>query len=1153
MARKIARRTFLSASMRLALAGLALAAIAAAQIITGSLVGTVVDPSGLPVPTATVILTHVETNRARSTETGPNGAFAFNGLEPGQYEMTISHDGFKRSARSGITLVSGERVSAGDIALEIGQSSETVTVTGEAATVKTESSERAGIVTSAQVSGLLIQGRNPASLVQLLPGVVVTQESGSLDRRTDFSVMGNRRTANNVTIDGIPTVDMDNGFAMKMNINMDAVSEVQVLISNYQAEFGRNAGSNVQIVMKSGTKDFHGLGSYFKRHEQFNANNFFNNFNGAPKSRYRYNTWTYNIGGPVIIPKLFNNARNRLFFFWSQEYWPNKQGSLRNLTMPTALERQGDFSQSLDLNDRLTVIRDPRANSPFPGNRIPASRIDSNGRALLNVFDQPNFFDRSVSRGNYNYLFSTEVNAPKRSDALKVDLNLNANNQVFVTYAGFDEVSEGQVGSTGNNATWPAFRQRFHAPNRAIAVRYTRVFSPSTINEFHAGWLRNPEGITWNEDSLARIQRDKAGFTLGQFVAANNPFGIIPQATFGGVPNPGTHNINGRFPQFNQYDILTWNDKVTLVRRAHTMKAGIYGEWFRRNVNQAVPFNGQFDFGRNANNPLDTGYAYANAVLGVFNSYTEPTARPRMFARGGGVEWFVQDNWKVARRLTLDFGLRFNWVPPIYDSQDLLAGFDASRFDPAKRVKLIQPGLDAQGKRAGINPVTGQILPVITIGAIAPGSGDPANGMVTPSQDRSYPRGLMDDRGIMLGPRFGFAYDVFGDGKTAIRGGGGILYNRLSMTSWLGMTAQPPLVYTPVVNFGEMSTLLSSPGLTFPSNTQAFDRGGKVPTIANYSLSIQRSLGWRTVVEAGYAGSIGRHLYWQRDLNPIPVGANFKASNFDPTTPGRPYAPAFLRPITGYNNLVITEPASSSNYNSLQVGVNRRFAHGLQFGVSWTWSKSLDYNDADGGAVSALLPIRVWNYGLSSFDRTQVVKINYLWDIPTPNWRNPVVRLALRNWQLSGITTFSSGQPLAIGLSTVSALDITGTASQGARPDVLADPVLPKSEQTFYRFFNTEAFSLPRIGTFGNAPRTSIRGPGMNNFDMAVFKTFPVREKMRLQFRAEFYNVFNHTQFNAVDTAARFDDRGKQVNTRLGQFTSAGDARIGQLALRFTF
>ncbi len=1130
-----------------------LAIVTLAQIITGSLVGRVVDPSGLPVPAAKLTLTHVETGRVRSLEAEPNGTFSFIGIEAGRYEMTVSHGGFKTLDRKGITLASGERISAGDVALAIGQASETVNVTGEAAAVKTESSERAGVVTEAQVSGLLIQGRNPASLVQLLPGVVVTQESNSLDRRTDFSVMGNRRTANNVTIDGIPTVDMDNGFAMKMNINMDAVSEVQVLISNYQAEHGRNAGSNVQIVAKSGTRNFHGLGSYFKRHEQFNANNFFNNFNGVSKPRYRYNTWSYNVGGPVVIPKLFNRNRDRLFFFWSQEYWPNREGAVRNLNMPTALERQGDFSQSLDLNDRLISIRDPRSGASFPGNRVPASRIDRNGKALLDVFDAPNFFDRSVSRGNYNYLFTNEINSPRRTETLKVDLNLSSANQVFVTYNGFDEVSEGEVGSTGNNATWPAFRQRFHAPNRAVAARYTRVISPTTINEFHAGWLRNPEGTSWQKDSLSRIERTSAGFTLGQFVPANNPYGIIPQATFGGVPNAASHNVNGRFPATNNYDILTWNDKVTLIRGPHTFKAGIYGEWFRRDVNQAVPFNGSFDFGRSANNPLDAGYAYANAVLGVFNSYSEPTTRPRMFSRGGGIEWFVQDNWKVARRLTLDIGLRFNWVPPIYDNNNAIAGYDATLFDRAKQVRLIQPGLDAQGRRIGINPINGQAYPVIAIGAVAPGYGDPANGMVTPSLDRGYPRGLMDGRGIMLGPRFGFAYDVFGKGKTAIRGGMGVGYNRLSMTSWLGMTAQPPLVYTPVVNFGEMSTLLASPGLNFPSNVQAFDRQGKVPTVTNYSLSIQQNLGWRTVVEAGYAGTIGRHLYWQRDLNPIPTGANFNPANFDPTTPGRPLAPAFLRPVIGYNNIVITEPGSSSNYNSLQVSANRRFAGGIQFGLAWTWSKSLDYNDDDRSNVTPLLPVRVWNYGLSSFDRTHVAKINYLWDIPVPHWNNPVARMALRNWQLSGITTFSSGRPLAIGLASVTATDYTGTSSQGARPDITGNPILPKDERTFSHNFRTEVFKQPRVGTFGNSARTSIRGPGINNFDLAIFKGFAVREGMKLQFRAELYNVFNHTQFNGLDTTARFDSQGNQVNARFGQFTAAADARIIQLALRYTF
>ena len=304
----------------------------------------------------------------------------------------------------------------------------------------------------------------------------------------------------------------------------------------------------------------------------------------------------------------------------------------------------------------------------------------------------------------------------------------------------------------------------------------------------------------------------------------------------------------------------------------------------------------------------------------------------------------------------------------------------------------------------------------------------------------------------------------------------------------------------------------------------------------------------------GYAGSLGRHLYWRRDINPIPFGASFNPANFDPTLPGRPLPAPFLRPVRGYNDIMIMEGASSSNYHSLQTQVKRRFRQGLEFGLAWTWSKSLDFNDADTATVSPLVDVRVWNYGLAGFDRTHVLNLNYIWDVPRFGVQNAIARQVVNGWQISGITSFVSGEPLGIGYSTVTAVDTTGTPSQSARVVVTANPVLPKSERTFSHNFRTDVFRMPDQGTIGNAGKTLIRGPGINNFDVALFKNFSVRESVRLQFRWELYNVFNHTQFSGLDTTARFDTAtGEQVNPRFGEFTAARNPRQMQFALRFYF
>jgi len=1124
-----------------------------AQLITGSIVGRVEDPNSLAIFGASVTLTHISTGRELVTETSETGRFVFAGLVAGEYQLSATSEGFKQARKSGIMLSTGETLSVGTTQMELGSVSEVVSVTAEAAAVQTESAERASVITSTQVDSLLIQGRNPTDLVGLLPGVVVTNTSSALDRRTDFNVQGQRRTANNVSIDGIPVVDIDNGFAKKLNVNMDSVAEVKILLSNYQAEYGRNAGSNVHIVTKSGTREFHGTASYFKRHEQFNASNFFDNRNGIAKPRVRFNTWTYGIGGPIYIPGKFNTNKDKLFFYWSQEFWPITQGQTGNVTMPTQIERQGDFSQSVDLNNKLIVINDPTTGNPFPGNIIPNNRIDPSGQALLQMFDDPNFFDRAISKGNYNHTFTSDNSTPKRSDTLKINFNPSNKDTISVNHARFNETSEGYVGTTGQSSNWKQLRLKFYAPNRSWGTRWSRIISPTTINEFQFGWLRNPESHQVTDSDFQRNERATVGFVAGQWVPDNNPLDIIPNSDFSGIPSAARLRVNGRFPADNRYDIMNWDNKVTMIRGSHTIKTGIYGEWFRRDVNQGVDFNGRIDFGRDVNNPLDTGYAFSNAALGVFKSYTEPSSRPRMLSRGGGIEFFIQDNWKVNRKLTLDYGIRFYWIPPIFDKNDLIAGFQDNRFDPAQTVSLLQPGLDANGKRVAVNPVTGEIHPQLLIGALAPGIGNSANGMVTPSQDSGVPRALMNDQGIQFGPRVGFAYDPFGSGKTAVRGGIGFFYNRLNQNVWLPFTAQPPLVQTPILYYSQLSTLTDSSNWLFPSNIRGFDQGGKVPTTYNYSLSVQRDIGFDTVVDIGYVGALGRHLFWARNINPIPAGANFDPANGDPTQPGKPLPPQFLRPRIGHNDIITHDPAGSSSYHSLQVTANRRFTRGLQFGLAWTWSKAMTYNANDNETVSPIVPVDIWNYGPASYDRTHVFKLNYLWDLPDVSTGNPVVRQVLNGWQLSGITSFISGAPLGIGLATTSAFDFTGTPSQGARTVMIADPVLSKSERTFDRNFNTGAFARPPQGSFGNAASTVIRGPGVNNWDIAVFKNFPIWEDLKLQFRAELYNAFNHTQFSALDTTARFDNAGTQVNGRFGAFTGALQPRQIQLALRFYF
>ncbi len=1125
------------------------------QTITGSIVGSVVDPTDLPVSGATVTLVQSATGVEREIKTDERGNFAFNILQPGEYQLAVTMPGFKKLEKRGVFLSAAETLPVGALKLEVGAVADKVTVTAEGVAVQTASAERSGTVLGSQLENLMIKGRNPMSLLQLMPGVVDFQaREEKIDRNFDIFVQGNRRNANSVTVDGMVVNAIGNNFNTIVMLGQDAVAEVKVLLTNYQAEYGRSSGASINFISKSGGREFHGLGSYFKRHEQFNANNFFNNRLGQPKPRYRYNTWNYNVGGPVTIPGKFNRNRDKLFFFWSQEYWPLKvPTSIAQLTVPTELERAGNFSQTRDLNNALIVIRDPSTRQPFANNVIPASRLDPSGTALLKVFPQPNFTDRGISGGRYNFITQSENRIPNRAENLKLDYVLNPRNTLSGTIASFVDEQEGAVGIlTAGSTNWPQMKKKYRLHGQAYVLRYTRILTPSLINEFNLGFTRRPEGNSATTDEIKRNQRSTVGYTAGQLYPASNPLGLIPNATFGGVTNPANLYVEGRFPFWQRINSFILTNNLTKTYGAHTIKGGVYVERLYQGSLGDGNYTGSISFARDVNNPLDSNYAYSNAALGIFATYTEASARIFYRFRQHGVEWFLQDNWKIHRRLTLDLGLRVHHLVPIFMANDRLAGFTPSLYSTARQTRLIYPAR-VNNQNVGQDRVSGQTFPATVVGALVPGVGDPANGMALAGRD-GMPRSLMNDFGVLWGPRFGFAFDPFGNGKTAIRGGFGMFYNRPNMSdNSLRWTGQTPLIANPIVYYSTLTGLAGSGSYLFPQNVNGVVRQIKVPRVMNYSFSIQRRLPFQTVFDIAYVGSLGRNLMWLRNINSIPLGANFDPANANPVNPATPLSSAFLRPYTGFGDINMSESASSSNYHSMQVTARRRFAQHFQFGAAWTWSKAMTFVDYDNNAVAVLVSPRVWNYAPATFDRTHVFKLDWQWDLPKTPWKNPVSRFVLDNWRLAGITSFVSGEPLAVSYSLTVATDITGSPTQGARVAVSGNPVLPKGERTFSRNFRTEVFGPPARGTIGNSAPRPLRGPGINNWDVTIFKDFPIREQVRFQYRAEIYNFFNHTQFRSLDTAARFDPQGRQVNTRFGEFTAARPARVMQMALRFYF
>ena len=1122
------------------------------QGLTGQISGTVQDPSGSAIAGADLVLTNLGTTQARQGKTAADGTFVFTQLLPGRYQLVVTAEGFQKYEQKMIELTATERVVIPPITLRLGEMTQTISVEAEAARLQTQSAERSGLISTRQMQDLAMKGRDYLGLVRLLPGVLDTanREAPGWNNLGGISINGNRAGTINLTLDGISSLDTGSMGGPYLAPSIDAVAEVKVLLTNYQAEYGRSSGGTINTIIKGGTKEFHGGAYYFLRNEALNANEFFRNRDNLPRPRYRFNYPGYFLGGPVIIPGTgINKSREKLFFFWSQEFLPRKRPTnLARRTFPTAAERMGDFSDTRDQNGQLIQILDPFNNRiPFPGNRIPTSRINPQGQKLLEVFPLPGAWDPSRT---FNSVFQSTVDQPRREEILRIDYNITPKTTFYARGIQNYEAFKGEFDFVLASSSWPQLPIKYQIRSRGLVSTLIHTFSPTRINEFTFGVNRALQTVDpLTEEGLRRNQRTALGLNLPQFFPQANPFDLIPNANFGGIPNAGVLNIEQRFPFFGTNNIWNWSDNLSQIFGSHNTKIGIYIERTTRNAQRSTAFNGTFNFNRNPNNPMDTNYAYANALLGTFDSYVEANGHPAAHARYTNVEWFAQDTWKVTRRFTIDAGVRFYYIQPTYSAGDNLAAFDPSLYDPSQQPLLVQPYRETpDSPRVGRDPVTGQILPVATIGTFATGRGTPYQGMAV------YKEQAMITPSIQIGPRFGFAWDVFGNAKTAVRGGFGIFFDRFNDDQILQLVESPPNVITSTAFNTTITDLLSTPLRQSPAGVFAVQRAYDPPTVYNWSFGIQQNIGFGMVLDVAYVGNVGRHLLHRRSLNAIPYGTRFLASSKDPTT-GNPLPDNFLRPYQGYADIQYLEFASTSNYHSLQTQLNKRFSNNFTFGITYTWSKAMNLVNGNNDAVNPFLDFRMRNYGRADIDRTHNFQLNYIYSLPKLSKvvNNAVVKAIFDNWDVSGITTFLSGAPSGIGYAFVENIDITGASGAGvdSRVNIIADP-RPKVNGLA---FNVNAIAPPDRSNFGigNAPKDVFRLPGINNWDVSFFKNVPFGESRRLQLRFEFYNFFNHPQFNGVDTTARFDAQGKQVNSRFGQYTSTTDARRIVLGAKFYF